>query len=172
MGQGLHTKMIQVACKTLRIPQEKIHISETSTQAVPNTTATAASISSDLNGMAIKVCLGFVLFFLQEFVYNNNIQSLLILLSSLLTTDRVYSVRNVESSGSSQNHHHSKEIYLHGVSAKIFLIILPPCKPSSLIEHSKCFSKREKDCAKHLRLGWPVQKKHSPFINVAGSNPG
>ena len=55
MGQGLHTKMIQVASKTLGIPQEKIHISETSTQTVPNTAPTAGSISSDINGMAIKV---------------------------------------------------------------------------------------------------------------------
>ncbi|XP_022080344.1 xanthine dehydrogenase/oxidase-like [Acanthaster planci] len=54
MGQGLHTKMIQVASRTLRIPQEKIHISETSTSSVPNTSSTAASFSSDLNGMAVK----------------------------------------------------------------------------------------------------------------------
>lgn len=54
MGQGLHTKMIQVAARTLEIPETKIHISETSTNTVPNTSATAASASSDLNGMAIK----------------------------------------------------------------------------------------------------------------------
>ena len=55
MGQGLHTKMIQVASLTLRIPPEKIHISETSTNTVPNTSPTAASTGSDLNGMAVKV---------------------------------------------------------------------------------------------------------------------
>ena len=55
MGQGLHTKMIQVASRTLKIPYEKIHISETSTTTVPNTSPTAASYSSDLNGMAVKV---------------------------------------------------------------------------------------------------------------------
>ncbi|XP_033625802.1 xanthine dehydrogenase/oxidase-like [Asterias rubens] len=54
MGQGLHTKMIQVASRTLKIPYEKIHISETSTTTVPNTSPTAASYSSDLNGMAVK----------------------------------------------------------------------------------------------------------------------
>ncbi|XP_073527924.1 xanthine dehydrogenase/oxidase isoform X4 [Phyllobates terribilis] len=53
MGQGLHTKMIQVASKALGIPTSKILISETSTNTVPNTSATAASVSSDLNGMAI-----------------------------------------------------------------------------------------------------------------------
>ncbi|XP_071996090.1 xanthine dehydrogenase/oxidase isoform X3 [Engystomops pustulosus] len=53
MGQGLHTKMIQVASKALGIPTSKIHISETSTNTVPNTSPTAASVSSDLNGMAI-----------------------------------------------------------------------------------------------------------------------
>ncbi|KAG9467884.1 hypothetical protein GDO78_014101 [Eleutherodactylus coqui] len=53
MGQGLHTKMIQVASKALGIPTSKIHISETSTNTVPNASPTAASVSSDLNGMAI-----------------------------------------------------------------------------------------------------------------------
>uniref|UniRef100_A0A673NE04 Xanthine dehydrogenase/oxidase n=1 Tax=Sinocyclocheilus rhinocerous TaxID=307959 RepID=A0A673NE04_9TELE len=53
MGQGLHTKMVQVASKTLGIPCSKIHITETSTNTVPNTSPTAASASSDLNGMAI-----------------------------------------------------------------------------------------------------------------------
>lgn len=53
MGQGLHTKMAQVASRALQIPISKIHISETSTNTVPNTSPTAASVSSDLNGMAI-----------------------------------------------------------------------------------------------------------------------
>ncbi|XP_076843941.1 xanthine dehydrogenase/oxidase isoform X2 [Brachyhypopomus gauderio] len=53
MGQGLHTKMVQVASRTLEIPSTKIHISETSTNTVPNTSPTAASASSDLNGMAV-----------------------------------------------------------------------------------------------------------------------
>lgn len=53
MGQGLHTKMVQVASKALGIPASKVHISETSTNTVPNTSPTAASASSDLNGMAI-----------------------------------------------------------------------------------------------------------------------
>ncbi|KAG6445382.1 hypothetical protein O3G_MSEX003918 [Manduca sexta] len=53
MGQGLHTKMIQVASRVLGIDVSKIHISETSTDKVPNTSATAASAGSDLNGMAV-----------------------------------------------------------------------------------------------------------------------
>ncbi|KAK4295724.1 hypothetical protein Pmani_031735 [Petrolisthes manimaculis] len=52
MGQGLHTKMIQIASRVLRIAPEYIHIAETSTDKVPNTSPTAASASSDLNGMA------------------------------------------------------------------------------------------------------------------------
>ncbi|KAM4711210.1 xanthine dehydrogenase/oxidase [Anableps anableps] len=54
MGQGLHTKMIQVASKVLGIPCSKIYISETSTNTVANTSPTAASASSDLNGAAIQ----------------------------------------------------------------------------------------------------------------------
>ncbi|KAM8905353.1 xanthine dehydrogenase/oxidase isoform 2-T2 [Spinachia spinachia] len=54
MGQGLHTKMVQVASRVLGIPCSKIHISETSTSTVPNTSPTAASASSDLNGGAVQ----------------------------------------------------------------------------------------------------------------------
>ncbi|XP_034952751.1 xanthine dehydrogenase [Chelonus insularis] len=53
MGQGLHTKMIQVASRVLKVDPNKIHISETATDKVPNTSATAASAGSDLNGMAV-----------------------------------------------------------------------------------------------------------------------
>lgn len=53
MGQGLHTKMIQVASRVLGVPMDTVHISETSTDKVPNTSPTAASASSDLNGMAV-----------------------------------------------------------------------------------------------------------------------
>ncbi|XP_053612795.1 xanthine dehydrogenase [Plodia interpunctella] len=53
MGQGLHTKMIQVASRALGVDVSKIHVSETSTDKVPNTSATAASAGSDLNGMAV-----------------------------------------------------------------------------------------------------------------------
>lgn len=53
MGQGLHTKMIQVASRVLQIPPDLVHISETGTDKVPNTSSTAASLSSDLNGMAV-----------------------------------------------------------------------------------------------------------------------
>lgn len=47
--------MVQVCAKCLNIPVEKIHICETSTDKVPNTTPTAASVSTDLNGMAVQV---------------------------------------------------------------------------------------------------------------------
>ncbi|KAF9163837.1 hypothetical protein DFQ27_002984 [Actinomortierella ambigua] len=54
MGQGLHTKMIQVCAEGLKIPMEMIHIVETATDKVANASPTAASASSDLNGMAVK----------------------------------------------------------------------------------------------------------------------
>lgn len=53
MGQGLFTKMLQVASRALEIDYTKIHISEMSTDKVPNSSPTAASISSDLYGMAV-----------------------------------------------------------------------------------------------------------------------
>jgi len=53
MGQGLHTKMAQIAAKALGVPMSSVHISETSTDKVANTGPTAASVQSDLNGMAV-----------------------------------------------------------------------------------------------------------------------
>ncbi|KAL8335999.1 hypothetical protein RB601_000034 [Gaeumannomyces tritici] len=53
MGQGLHTKMAMVAAQALRVPLDRVHISETATNTVANASATAASASSDLNGYAI-----------------------------------------------------------------------------------------------------------------------
>lgn len=43
MGQGLHTKMLQVAATTLGIPLHKVRLAPTRTDKVPNTSATAAS---------------------------------------------------------------------------------------------------------------------------------
>ena len=45
MGQGLHTKMMQIAAEVLQIPLEKCHTYETSTNTIANATATAASFS-------------------------------------------------------------------------------------------------------------------------------
>lgn len=53
MGQGLHTKMVQVCSRALGVPISKIHICETSSHSVANTSPTAASASSDLNGAAV-----------------------------------------------------------------------------------------------------------------------
>jgi len=53
MGQGLHTKMIQIAAKAFGIPITAVKITETSTDKVANTAPTAASVSSDINGMAV-----------------------------------------------------------------------------------------------------------------------
>ena len=53
MGQGLHTKMVMIAAEALGVPLEDVFISETATNTVANTSATAASASSDLNGYAV-----------------------------------------------------------------------------------------------------------------------
>ena len=53
MGQGLHTKMTMIAAQALNVPLSDVYISETATNTVANTSSTAASASSDLNGYAI-----------------------------------------------------------------------------------------------------------------------
>ncbi|CAI9621521.1 unnamed protein product [Staurois parvus] len=54
MGQGIHTKITQIASRELGIPISYIHICETSTTSVPNTISTAATVGTDVNGMAVK----------------------------------------------------------------------------------------------------------------------
>ena len=54
MGQGLHTKMLAVAARTLGVDVARLRLMPTSTDKVPNTSATAASSGSDLNGQAVK----------------------------------------------------------------------------------------------------------------------
>ncbi len=52
MGQGLFIKVAQVVAQVFSVPIESIGITATSTEQVPNTSATAASTGSDLNGWA------------------------------------------------------------------------------------------------------------------------
>ena len=54
MGQGLNTKMQQVAADGLGIPVRYVRVSGTDTQKVPNASATAASSGADINGAAIN----------------------------------------------------------------------------------------------------------------------
>lgn len=54
MGQGLHTKIQQIAAAEFGLSFDRIKVNNTNTSKVPNTSATAASSGTDLNGMAVK----------------------------------------------------------------------------------------------------------------------
>ncbi|RMA43845.1 xanthine dehydrogenase molybdopterin binding subunit [Rhodophyticola porphyridii] len=54
MGQGLFQKVAQVAASRFGVGLERVKITATDTGKVPNTSATAASSGTDLNGMAVK----------------------------------------------------------------------------------------------------------------------
>jgi xanthine dehydrogenase large subunit len=54
MGQGLYTKVAQVVATELGLPISRVRVSTTDTSKVPNTSATAASSGSDLNGKAAQ----------------------------------------------------------------------------------------------------------------------
>jgi xanthine dehydrogenase molybdopterin binding subunit len=54
MGQGLHTNITAIAARELGIRPECVRIMPTSTDKIPNTSATAASCGTDLNGAAVK----------------------------------------------------------------------------------------------------------------------
>ena len=55
MGQGLFQKVAQVAADRFGIGLDAVKITATDTAKVPNTSATAASSGSDLNGMAVRI---------------------------------------------------------------------------------------------------------------------
>jgi xanthine dehydrogenase large subunit len=52
MGQGTYTKIAQLVANELGIPFEKVKVTATRTDKVPNTSASAASSTTDLNGAA------------------------------------------------------------------------------------------------------------------------
>jgi xanthine dehydrogenase large subunit len=54
MGQGLNTKVAQIVAEEFQIDLDCVKITATTTGKVPNTSATAASSGSDLNGMAAQ----------------------------------------------------------------------------------------------------------------------
>jgi xanthine dehydrogenase large subunit len=58
MGQGLFQKVAQIAAEEFGIGLERVRITATSTDKVPNTSPTAASAGTDLNGMAVQVACG------------------------------------------------------------------------------------------------------------------
>jgi xanthine dehydrogenase large subunit len=67
MGQGLYVKVAQVVADELGIPIDHVKITATTTDKVPNTSPTAASSGSDLNGMAAKAAAATVRDRLVEF---------------------------------------------------------------------------------------------------------
>ena len=54
MGQGVHTNIREIAAKELGLTPDRVRIMHTRTDKVPNTSATAASCGTDLNGAAVK----------------------------------------------------------------------------------------------------------------------
>jgi xanthine dehydrogenase large subunit len=53
MGQGLHTKIQQIAAESLGLELGMVRVMSTRTDKIPNTSATAASAGTDLNGAAV-----------------------------------------------------------------------------------------------------------------------
>ncbi len=61
MGQGVNTKMIQVAAATFAIATGRIKINSTNTFRIANTSPSAASATADLNGKAVQVACNKIL---------------------------------------------------------------------------------------------------------------
>ncbi|XP_059558676.1 aldehyde oxidase 4-like [Myotis daubentonii] len=71
IGQGIYTKMIQVASRELNIPVSYIHLSETSTVTVPNASLTAASMGTDIYGRAVQNACQILMARLQPVIRKN-----------------------------------------------------------------------------------------------------
>ncbi|HZE12700.1 MAG TPA: xanthine dehydrogenase molybdopterin binding subunit, partial [Chthoniobacterales bacterium] len=54
MGQGVYTNIALIAARELGITTDRVRVMATRTDKVPNTSATAASCGTDLNGAAVK----------------------------------------------------------------------------------------------------------------------
>ena len=54
MGQGVHTNIRNIAARELGLSLDRVRVMPTRTDKVPNTSATAASCGTDLNGAAVK----------------------------------------------------------------------------------------------------------------------
>ena len=68
MGQGLFQKVAQVAAQSFGVDTDVVRITATDTAKVPNTSATAASSGTDLNGMAVKAACDTIRDRLADFV--------------------------------------------------------------------------------------------------------
>jgi xanthine dehydrogenase molybdopterin binding subunit len=66
MGQGLHTKIQQIAAAEFGVSLERVKVDSTNTSKIPNTSATAASSGTDLNGAAVKNAIDILKFRIAE----------------------------------------------------------------------------------------------------------
>jgi xanthine dehydrogenase large subunit len=66
MGQGVNTKIAQVAAKVFSMPIERVKIHTTNTLRIANTSPTAASAAADLNGKATEMACETILRRLKE----------------------------------------------------------------------------------------------------------
>jgi xanthine dehydrogenase large subunit len=68
MGQGLQTEIRQIVANEFQVDISNIKLSATDTSKVPNTSATAASSGTDLNGMAVKNAAEILIHRIKEFL--------------------------------------------------------------------------------------------------------
>ena len=71
MGQGLMTKISQIAANELGLSTDEIKITSTDTEKVPNTSASAASASTDINGAAVVNAINTIKNNLASFINKN-----------------------------------------------------------------------------------------------------
>ena len=142
MGQGVNTKIIQVAAQTLGISTDKIKIHSTNTSRIANTSPSAASATADLNGRATQIAC------------NNLIERLKIAAAEILK------VENAQDISFKQGYVHVNDEQTEWTWAKI--INEAYLKRVSLSEHAHY-------ATPSVHFDWTVGKGHPFAYHVYGT---
>jgi len=108
MGQGTFTKIAQLAANELGLPIDKIKLSETNTSKVPNTSASAASSTTDLNGFAVLQAIKKIKININNYVkdkYNSKIKNVEYKNQKIIFNNKTFIFKDL-----------IKEVYLNRIS--------------------------------------------------------
>lgn len=106
MGQGVNTKILQVAADVFSIPPEKVKIHTTNTLRIANTSPTAASAGADLNGHATRLACEKILERLNEVALElTNDDTYRVAASHVNDADDAYKIASLKAENSEENIH-------------------------------------------------------------------
>ncbi|CAD7956276.1 unnamed protein product [Amoebophrya sp. A120] len=99
MGQGVHTKVASIAALMFGVPIKLVHVMETDTSNIPNTSPTAASTGSDLNGFACQMACAELLERLEKILKKHGLKVVADNEEMLMNVNKSYSRRRTSTAG-------------------------------------------------------------------------